>query len=244
MRTYEEAIVDRFDHSFLVSDIDRRHLFADQPGKLSRVSVFSNGVALDAMPYQFDARGRDIVFIGNMFSLQNFDAALYMAADVLPLVRKVRPEARLRLIGRIQPDQAAQLNAFDGVDVTGEVPGVVVAARAGRSASVRCAWARACRTRCWSTWRWACRPSRRRWDWKASMRHMAGTCSSPTAPRAWPPPWSACSTIRVGGSDGAVGAPLRRIDALLVRHAGADDAGIIDARLDAGPTSGQESVTA
>ncbi|WP_431101842.1 glycosyltransferase family 4 protein [Roseateles noduli] len=131
LRTYEEAIVDRFDHSFLVSDIDRRHLFADQPGKLSRVSVFSNGVALDAMPYQFDARGRDIVFIGNMFSLQNFDAALYMAADVLPLVRKVRPEARLRLIGRIQPDQAAQLNAFEGVDVTGEVPDVVVAARGG-----------------------------------------------------------------------------------------------------------------
>ncbi|MBB3294940.1 glycosyltransferase involved in cell wall biosynthesis [Mitsuaria sp. BK045] len=131
LRAYEEAIVERFDHSFLVSDIDRRHLFATHPGKLSRVSVFSNGVALDTMPYQFDASGRDIIFIGNMFSLQNFDAAMYMAAEVLPLVRNARPDVRLRLIGRIQPDQAAQLNALDGVDVTGEVPDVVAAARGG-----------------------------------------------------------------------------------------------------------------
>lgn len=131
LRAYEEAIVDHFDHSFLVSDIDRRHLFAHRPEKLSRASVFSNGVALDTMPYQFDAHGRDIVFIGNMFSLQNFDAAMYMASEVLPRVRAVRPDVRLRLIGRIQADRAAQLGAFAGVDVTGEVPDVVAAARGG-----------------------------------------------------------------------------------------------------------------
>ncbi len=131
LRAYEEEIVDHFDHSFLVSDIDRRHLFGARPEKLSRVSVVSNGVALDTMPYQFDAGGRDIVFIGNMFSLQNFDAAMYMSSEVLPLIRRIRPDVRLRLIGRIRPDQAAQLAAFDGVDVSGEVPDVAVAARGG-----------------------------------------------------------------------------------------------------------------
>lgn len=131
LRVYEEEIVDCFNHSFLVSEIDRQYLFGEQPDKLKRVSVFSNGVALETMPYQFDAAGRDIVFIGNMFSLQNFDAALYMASDVLPLIRREHPDVRLRLIGRIQPEQAARLAAIEGVDVTGEVPNVAEAARGG-----------------------------------------------------------------------------------------------------------------
>lgn len=131
LRAYEEQVVDCFDHSFLVSEIDRQYLFGSQSSKLARVSVFSNGVDLDTMPYQFDRAGRDIIFIGNMFSLQNFDAASFMAADVLPLIREPRPDVRLRLIGRIQPSQAAQLAALDGVDVTGEVPDVSAAAAGG-----------------------------------------------------------------------------------------------------------------
>lgn len=131
LREYEEETVEHFDHSFLVSEIDRQYLFCEQPDKLKRVSVFSNGVALDSMPYQFDAAGRDIIFIGNMFSLQNFDAALYMASEVLPLVRRAHPDVRLRLIGRVQPEKAAELATIDGVDVTGEVPNVAEAARGG-----------------------------------------------------------------------------------------------------------------
>lgn len=131
LRAYEEAIVDHFDHSFLVSEVDRRHLFGTRSDKLARVSIVSNGVALDTMPYQFDAAGRDIIFIGNMFSLQNFDAAMYMSSQILPLIRRTRPDVRLRLIGRIRPDQGAQLAAFDGVDVSGEVADVAVAARGG-----------------------------------------------------------------------------------------------------------------
>jgi glycosyltransferase involved in cell wall biosynthesis len=128
---YEQAIVDHFDHSFLVSAVDRQYLFSDDPARLRRVSVFSNGVALEEMPYQFDTNGRDIVFIGNMFSLQNLDAAKYMATDILPLVRRTHPEACLRLVGRIQPEHAAELRTLGGVDVTGEVPDVVTAARGG-----------------------------------------------------------------------------------------------------------------
>jgi glycosyltransferase involved in cell wall biosynthesis len=131
LRKYEGEIVDYFDHSFLVSEIDRQYLFGEQPDKLKQVSVFSNGVALEVMPYQFEPAGRDLVFIGNMFSLQNFDAALYMALEVLPLVRRVHPDVRLRLIGRVKPEQAVKLAAIEGVDVTGEVPNIAEAARGG-----------------------------------------------------------------------------------------------------------------
>jgi glycosyltransferase involved in cell wall biosynthesis len=131
LRRYEESIVDRFDHSFLVSEIDRRFLFEAHSERLARVSVCSNGVDLRALPYAFDPAGRDLVFIGNMHSLQNLDAANFAASEVLPLVRAGSPGTRLRLIGRIHPDQGSRLAAIDGVVVTGEVPDVAEAARGG-----------------------------------------------------------------------------------------------------------------
>lgn len=131
LRAYEKTIINHFDHSFLVSEIDRQHLFGSCPGKLAHVSVVSNGVALESFPYQFDTAGSDIVFIGNMLSLQNFDAAMYMSSEVLPLIRRTRADVRLRLIGRIRSDQALQLTSFDGVDVSGEVADVAVAAKGG-----------------------------------------------------------------------------------------------------------------
>lgn len=131
LRQYEEAIVDRFDHSFLVSEIDRRYLFDGHLQRLDRVSVFSNGVDLTSLPFHFAPAGRDVVFIGNMHSLQNLDAALFMARDVLPRVRAQLPDVRLRLVGRISTEHAAQLARLDGVDVTGEVPDVAAAALGG-----------------------------------------------------------------------------------------------------------------
>lgn len=131
LRQYEESVTDCFDHSFLVSEIDRQFLFGDQKAQLSRVSVCSNGVDLDEMPYQFEAKGQDIVFIGNMFSLQNLDAANFMATEVLPLIRARLPHSTLRLIGRIHLEDAKRLEKLEGVKVTGEVLDVALAANGG-----------------------------------------------------------------------------------------------------------------
>lgn len=131
LRQYEESIVDSFDHSFLVSEIDRNFLFGLQPLRLDRVSVSSNGVDLKGMPFQFSPLGGDIVFIGNMYSLQNLDAANYMALELLPLIRERRPGTSLRLIGRIQEDHANRLAKIDGVEVSGEVDDIGLAVRGG-----------------------------------------------------------------------------------------------------------------
>lgn len=129
LRRYEEEVVDYFDHSFLVSDIDRQFLFQHQKSRLDKVSVCSNGVDLCGLPFQFSESGKDIVFIGNMFSLQNLDAANFMALDVLPRIRALRSDVSLRLIGRIREEDAVRLKQMDGVIVTGEVPDVAVDAR-------------------------------------------------------------------------------------------------------------------
>jgi len=127
LRPYEQGIVERFDRSFLVSDIDRDHLFAPDDPRRGRVLVVGNGVDTDALAYDFAADGTDVAFIGNLASLQNFDAALHFASDVLPLVRKVRPDVRFRVVGRIAPDAAQRLSALEGVDVTGEVDSIAAA---------------------------------------------------------------------------------------------------------------------
>lgn len=129
LRRYEEAVVDHFDHSFLVSEIDRQFLFENQKSRLGRVSVCSNGVDLSGLPFQFSEKGQDIVFIGNMHSLQNLDAANFMATEVLPRIRAHRNDLSLRLIGRIREEDAIRLKQTVGVIVTGEVPDVAVEAR-------------------------------------------------------------------------------------------------------------------
>ena len=131
LRKYEESIVDHFNCSVLVSEVDRQHLYANDHGRLAKVIVCSNGVDLSTMPYQFEATGSDIIFIGNMLSLQNCDAALYMATAVMPLISRVRPASRLRLIGRISQEKKAQLEIIPNVSVTGEVADVSIAARGG-----------------------------------------------------------------------------------------------------------------
>lgn len=128
---YERVVVDDFDHSFLVSAIDRDFLFGGDKERLARVSVVSNGVDLSELPYSFTPKYGDLVFIGNMTSLQNFDAVQFMAKDILPLVRQERPEVRLRVIGRIGGNQRIQLERIEGVDVTGQVESVAAAAKGG-----------------------------------------------------------------------------------------------------------------
>jgi glycosyltransferase involved in cell wall biosynthesis len=128
---YERAIVDDFDHSFLVSEVDRDFLFEGDLDRLSRVSVASNGVDLFELPFNFSPTCGDLVFIGNMSSLQNLDAVQFMAKQVLPLIRSERPEVRLRIIGRIGGSERAKLNGIDGVHVIGQVDSVSSAARGG-----------------------------------------------------------------------------------------------------------------
>jgi hypothetical protein len=73
------------------------------------------------LPLGSDFFGRDIAFIGNLTSLQNLDAATYLAEEILPLVRQRFPKVILRIIGRIHRSDALSLSKYNGVVVTGEV---------------------------------------------------------------------------------------------------------------------------
>lgn len=128
LNKYEKSIAQRFDCNVLVSKFDRDFLFEGHSELFSKSLVCSNGVDLEKLPFHFDSSKKFVVFIGNMFSAQNMDAALWFARDVLPLLRK-RGDFSFKVIGRIKPDDERKLKSFEGVIVTGAVDDIIEHAR-------------------------------------------------------------------------------------------------------------------
>jgi len=124
LRPFERRMLAAFDHSFVVSGVDRDFLAPPGDPLRARLSVSPNGVDVAGLPFAGGRRGAELAFVGNLASVQNLDAALHAARDVLPLVRRARPDATLRVVGRIDERRADELRAFPGVIVTGEVPSI------------------------------------------------------------------------------------------------------------------------
>src|SRR5262249_35666471 len=54
----------------------------------------------------------------------NVTAAIFLAREVFPQVRRRFPDARLQIVGRNPPPEVQSLGALPGVEVTGGVPDV------------------------------------------------------------------------------------------------------------------------
>ena len=120
---YERAVSESFDLNMLVSDVDSRYLI-DNGVKKERLLVCGNGVDTVALPYQFSHGSKRIVFIGNMTTLQNLDAAYWFGSQVMPLLLAKVPEARFEVVGRIGAEETRRLAKLPGVHVTGAVKSV------------------------------------------------------------------------------------------------------------------------
>jgi glycosyltransferase involved in cell wall biosynthesis len=67
----------------------------------------------------------DLVFVGSMDWLPNVDGVLNFVREVLPLIRRQRPETTLAIVGRTPPPEILQLAAEDPkIQVTGTVPDI------------------------------------------------------------------------------------------------------------------------
>jgi len=62
-----------------------------------------------------------ILFVGSLVYNANRDGVAHFAREVLPHIRAVRPNARLRVIGRTSPGQKFDWATLPGVDVVGTV---------------------------------------------------------------------------------------------------------------------------
>ena len=93
---------------------------------LKDVSHVGTGVDLDYFsPPAVRPTGSDLVFVGSMDWLPNIDGVLFFAREILPLIRQVKPECSLTIVGREPNQEILNLARQDRrIQVTGTVPDV------------------------------------------------------------------------------------------------------------------------
>lgn len=121
----ERTCLEDFDGCVVVSPKDRDYLRLHCPEHTDKMHVIPNGVRVEDFPFRREiVRAGKIVFIGNMRTLQNADAAVYFAKEVFPGIRKKLQDATFWIIGA-DPDKTIRaLSANPGVFVTGRVDDV------------------------------------------------------------------------------------------------------------------------
>jgi sugar transferase (PEP-CTERM/EpsH1 system associated) len=125
LRAYEVEATRKSDAATLVSAAEGDLLRKRCPE--GDVRVVPNGVDLeyfDPDAIEVHGDGKTLVFCGAMDYHSNVDAVEYFCDEILPLVRKDVPEAKLRIVGSNPAPAVQRLAEAEGVTVTGRVPDV------------------------------------------------------------------------------------------------------------------------
>jgi sugar transferase (PEP-CTERM/EpsH1 system associated) len=126
---FEALVSRRFDLTLLVSPSEVSIFQGDHDGDLGRVDYVSNGVdheyfaPVTGRPSPYSGGGPVAVFTGAMDYWANADAVSWFVAEVWPLVRAKRQDARLFIVGSNPNREVAALGGAD-VIVTGRVPDI------------------------------------------------------------------------------------------------------------------------
>jgi len=122
VRQTEKTLLRRADHLMFASCRDREALCGQAADD---ATVIPNGVDLDYWHRTTPELGRDtIVLTGAMHYGPNWDAAIYLIDEILPLVRRTVPGARVLIVGRDPHPRLVEAGKRDGVEVTGFVDDV------------------------------------------------------------------------------------------------------------------------
>jgi sugar transferase (PEP-CTERM/EpsH1 system associated) len=127
MLRFERDALARFDLVLAVSAADAATFGRLYPGALrSPVHVVQTGVETQyfAPTGSVTPRPAHMVFTGSMDWLPNEDGMQYFVRDILPRIRRARPDATLSIIGRAPTPAVRRLAEEAGVTVTGRVEDV------------------------------------------------------------------------------------------------------------------------
>lgn len=140
-RRYEGELVRGFDHTLVVSDVDRDNLLRAAAGGNSnsqgewaaRLTVIPIAVDCRALaPVRRTEGSTNILTASTLFYPPNADGVRWFAREVYPLVRRQVPEATLTIVGPRPPRDIAALAVEQApqIKVTGYVPDLVPYLRA------------------------------------------------------------------------------------------------------------------
>jgi glycosyltransferase involved in cell wall biosynthesis len=116
---FQRACWQRFDRVQVFTDRDASAIAAIAPAVAPRVRVNPFGCIA---PRQADPAGEEpgsVLFVGNFAHVPNRDAATWLAAEIMPAVRRRYPAAHLRIVGTSPPSEIRAL-AGKHVEVIGD----------------------------------------------------------------------------------------------------------------------------
>ncbi|MFN3964719.1 MAG: glycosyltransferase [Silanimonas lenta] len=121
-REAELALMRSVDRTWVVSPVEQALLAKELPQ--ARVDVVSNIHRVRGRGPGMRARS-GLIFVGGYRHPPNVDAALWLACEILPRLRAVRPDIHLSLVGSEAPPEVLALGERDGIRVHGHVPDLV-----------------------------------------------------------------------------------------------------------------------
>jgi glycosyltransferase involved in cell wall biosynthesis len=117
--SYLRRLLRRCAGASVVSEAERALLSRIAPASLP-VRVVPNGVDVAGSAHSYGAPEPDtLIYPGALSYDANFDAVAYCLREIMPRIRKARSAARLRVTGKVTPEQIAALPQVEGLELTG-----------------------------------------------------------------------------------------------------------------------------
>jgi glycosyltransferase involved in cell wall biosynthesis len=132
VKRYEGNIVNEFDHTFAVTELDRSSLLSAARSAANGRSLADKVISVvpiavdthNIEPVQLVEKSKSILTLGTLHYPPNADGIRWFFEEVFPLVRKAIPDTHLTIIGKNPPQdfiRFAEQNS-EQVEVTGYVP--------------------------------------------------------------------------------------------------------------------------
>lgn len=121
MNRYEKWVAEHFEEIWLISEAERRSIASECPR--GNFQIVTNGVDSESFrPTGRQYNAKTLVFVGNLHTFHNANAAICLARKILPLVRQKVPDCRLYIVGVNPGPSVLRLEKDPAVIVTGFVP--------------------------------------------------------------------------------------------------------------------------
>lgn len=113
----------RFDRLQVYSERDAVAVASLAPELADRVRVNPFGVVLGPQPHASREVAGTVLFAGNFAHQPNRDAAVWLAREIMPALRRRCPQARLRLVGTAPPPEVRDLSG-PAVELVADAPSI------------------------------------------------------------------------------------------------------------------------